>query len=164
MKKEARARIKINRLLSRAGWRFFDDEKGPANIALEVNVKIKKNEIDQWGDDFEKTADGFNVCTLEYDASLPKKKRKPGPFPVVGSNGITGWHDAYLIEGPAIIVGRKGSAGEVGWIAENCFPIDTTYYVRLKNDSKTNLRFLFPYVEACELNRFKKRWSRPRIE
>ncbi len=59
MEKEAKARIRINRLLQRAGWRFFDDENGPANIALEVNVKIKKNEIDQWGDDFEKTADGF---------------------------------------------------------------------------------------------------------
>ncbi|MCG2775738.1 MAG: N-6 DNA methylase, partial [Desulfobacterales bacterium] len=92
-----------------------------------------------------------NVCTLEYGASLPKEKRKPGPFPVVGSNGITGWHDSYLIEGPAIIVGRKGSAGEVVWIAESCFPIDTTYYVRLKNDSKTNLRFLFYMLKNVNL-------------
>jgi len=36
MKKEAQARIRINRLLEHAGWRFFDDEKGPANIALEA--------------------------------------------------------------------------------------------------------------------------------
>ena len=92
-----------------------------------------------------------NVCTLEYGASLPKEKRKPGPFPVVGSNGITGWHDSYLIEGPAIIVGRKGSAGEVVWIAESCFPIDTTYYVRLKNDFKTNLRFLFHMLKNVNL-------------
>ena len=40
MKKEAKARIRINRLLEHAGWRFFDDENGPANIALEANVKI----------------------------------------------------------------------------------------------------------------------------
>ena len=59
MQKEARARIRINTLLSRSGWHFFDDENGPANIALEVNVKIKKNEIDQWGDDFEKASNGF---------------------------------------------------------------------------------------------------------
>jgi len=32
MEKEAKARIRINRLLEHAGWRFFDDEKGPANI------------------------------------------------------------------------------------------------------------------------------------
>ena len=37
--KEAKARIKINKLLEAAGWRFFDDENGPANIQLEANVK-----------------------------------------------------------------------------------------------------------------------------
>jgi type I restriction enzyme M protein len=92
-----------------------------------------------------------DVCTLEYGASLPTKKRKPGPFPVVGSNGITGWHDSYLIEGPTIIVGRKGSAGEVVWIDENCFPIDTTYYVRLKNEATTNLKFLFSILKNLKL-------------
>jgi len=45
MEKEAKSRIRINRLLSRAGWRFFDDENGPANITLETNIKIKKKDI-----------------------------------------------------------------------------------------------------------------------
>ncbi len=67
------------------------------------------------------------VCTLEYGASLPKKNRVDGPYPVMGSNGISGYHSEYLIEGPAIIVGRKGSAGEVSYVESNCFPIDTTY-------------------------------------
>ena len=40
MTKEAKARIKINKLLEEAGWRFFDDANGQANIALEPNVKI----------------------------------------------------------------------------------------------------------------------------
>jgi len=40
MQKEAEARIRINGLLQHAGWRFFDDGNGPANIALEANVKI----------------------------------------------------------------------------------------------------------------------------
>ena len=43
--KEAQARIKINKLLEKAGWRFFDDEKGSANIRLELNVKIKEIDI-----------------------------------------------------------------------------------------------------------------------
>ena len=50
--KEAKARIKINRLLEESGWRFFDDEHGPANIRLEPNVKIKSTDIDSMGDDF----------------------------------------------------------------------------------------------------------------
>ena len=36
MPSEARARIKINRLLERSGWRFFDSEEGPANNTLEM--------------------------------------------------------------------------------------------------------------------------------
>ena len=44
--KEAKARIKINKLLEAAGWRFFDDENGPANIQLEANVKLTKKRMD----------------------------------------------------------------------------------------------------------------------
>ena len=57
--KEAKARIKINKLLEAAGWRFFDDENGPANIQLEANVKITKKQIDEYGEDFEKVKNGF---------------------------------------------------------------------------------------------------------
>ena len=52
--KEAKARIKINKLLEQAGWRFFDDEDGKANIQLENNVKIKNTHLDEFGEDFEK--------------------------------------------------------------------------------------------------------------
>ena len=57
--KEAKARIKINKLLEAAGWRFFDDENGPANIQLEANVKLTKKQIDEYGDNFEKAKNGF---------------------------------------------------------------------------------------------------------
>jgi type I restriction enzyme R subunit len=57
--KEATARIKINRLLEEAGWRFFDDELGPANIVLEPNTKITENQINSLGEDFETTKNGF---------------------------------------------------------------------------------------------------------
>lgn len=58
MKNEAHARIKINQLLEEAGWRFFDNEKGKANILLENHVKISQKEIDAWGNDYEKTKNG----------------------------------------------------------------------------------------------------------
>ncbi|WP_292083456.1 MULTISPECIES: DEAD/DEAH box helicase family protein [unclassified Brevundimonas] len=57
--KEATARIKINRLLEESGWRFFDDENGSANIALEPNTKIKQSEIDALGEDFETVKNGY---------------------------------------------------------------------------------------------------------
>ena len=40
--KEAKARIKINKLLEDAGWRFFDNEFGPANIQVEANLVMQK--------------------------------------------------------------------------------------------------------------------------
>ena len=57
--KEASARIKINKLLEVARWRFFDNEKGEANIQLEPNIKIVQKDIDALGEDFEKTKNGF---------------------------------------------------------------------------------------------------------
>ncbi len=91
------------------------------------------------------------VCTLEYGASLPKDKREDGPYPVVGSNGVTGYHSEYLVEGPAIIVGRKGSAGEVTWVQENCFPIDTTYYVKQTNPAESDLKYLYWLLKSLNL-------------
>ena len=92
-----------------------------------------------------------SVCTLEYGASLPKKSRVDGPYPVMGSNGISGYHNDYLIEGPAIIVGRKGSAGEVTYVESNCFPIDTTYYVKLAQPDRVNLIFLYHLLKTLNL-------------
>ncbi len=57
--KEAAARIKINKLLEAAGWRFFPESKLPPNIQLEPKVTIKVAELDALGNDFEKTAKGF---------------------------------------------------------------------------------------------------------
>lgn len=57
--KEAIARIKINKLLEAAGWRFFADRNKPANIRLEPSVTIKSSDLDALGDNFEKTSNGF---------------------------------------------------------------------------------------------------------
>lgn len=58
LQNEAHARIKINQLLGEAGWRFFDNHEGKANILLENHVKITQNEIDAWGNDYEKVVSG----------------------------------------------------------------------------------------------------------
>ncbi|MBN3036423.1 MAG: DEAD/DEAH box helicase family protein [Bacteroidales bacterium] len=57
--KEAKARIKINRLLEEAGWRLLDGPDGIANIVLEDHVKITEKMINELGKDFERTKDGF---------------------------------------------------------------------------------------------------------
>ena len=55
---EATARIKINRQLEHAGWRFFPEGDKPANIRLELSVSIKPSDLDSLGDDFEETQKG----------------------------------------------------------------------------------------------------------
>jgi type I restriction enzyme R subunit len=57
--KEATARIKINKLLETAGWRFFPEGNAPANIRLEPSVTVTSSALDVLGDNFEKTSKGF---------------------------------------------------------------------------------------------------------
>ena len=68
---EATARIKINKLLEAAGWRFFADGDKPANICLETGVTIKAPDLDSLGNDFEKTSPGFIDFLLLDAKGLP---------------------------------------------------------------------------------------------
>ena len=87
MAKEAIARIKINKLLEKAGWRFFDDENGKANILLENNVKITKTCLNDLGEDFEQTANCFTDFTLLDGSSFPLavlEAKRESKNPLVG--------------------------------------------------------------------------------
>lgn len=81
MAKEARARIKINKLLEEAGWRFLADEDGPANITLETGVSVTPEYMnDKFGDDFEKSQKGYIDYLLVdsdgYPIALLEAKRE----------------------------------------------------------------------------------------
>lgn len=69
--KEAKARIKINKLLEEAGWRFFDTEAGAANIALENNAKMTQKDVDAMGEDYETTKNGFIDFLLLDERGFP---------------------------------------------------------------------------------------------
>ncbi|MBU4451760.1 MAG: DEAD/DEAH box helicase family protein, partial [Nanoarchaeota archaeon] len=69
--KEAKARIKINKLLEDSGWRFFDTQSKPANVVLEQNVKITREHFDELGDDFEKTKNGYTDFSLLDEFGFP---------------------------------------------------------------------------------------------
>ncbi|MDI6762922.1 MAG: N-6 DNA methylase [Thermodesulfobacteriota bacterium] len=94
------------------------------------------------------------VCEFQYGSSLPERRRVGGPYPVVGSNGITGFHNEYIVKGPTIVVGRKGSAGEVVWIDNDCYPIDTTYYVAPKSP-EVSLRYLYYILKHINLSKLR---------
>jgi len=56
-----------------------------------------------------------DVIELAYGKGLRKSDRIPGTYPVYGSSGVVDYHNESLVEGPGIIVGRKGNVGTVFW-------------------------------------------------
>jgi len=84
-----------------------------------------------------------DIVTFNYGKSLPKTQRVDGPIPVMSSAGITGWHNKSIIEGPGVIVGRKGSIGTVFYENRDFYPIDTCYFVTVNDSEILDLKFLY---------------------
>jgi len=122
------------------------------NVPLIEKMQRKKEEINKIIATFSrgKNTDKLgNRIVFEYGISLPKYKRIKGPYPVIGSNGIDGFHNEYSITGPCIVIGRKGSSGKVTFVTENCTPIDTTFYVKC---DEVNLKSKYVYFLLKSLN------------
>lgn len=78
-----------------------------------------------------------DLLTLEYGEGLPARERTGDEYPVYGCNGITGRHEESLIDGPGVIVGRKGvNFGTVKLEYNDFWPIDTTFYVNPNDESE----------------------------
>ncbi|MGO7611557.1 restriction endonuclease subunit S [Rhizobium ruizarguesonis] len=94
-----------------------------------------------------------DVIKFEYGKALAADARKTGEIPVFGSSGIVGSHDQAAIEGPSIVVSRKGSLGGVFFIDSGFWPIDTTYYlVRRENCDWQWLKYLLQFSTLERLN------------
>ncbi len=83
-----------------------------------------------------------DLLDLAYGSALKAdSRRQDGNVPVYGSSGQVGWHDRSLVQGPGIVVGRKGNPGTVMWVSTDFFPIDTTYYVVPKDNYTPHFLF-----------------------
>lgn len=92
-----------------------------------------------------------DAFTFEYGDNLPAPKRAgTGEYPVYGSNGIVGTHDTYLTKEPAIIVGRKGSAGALNIADGPSWTTDVAYFVRPPKD--LDLRFTYYLFSTLHLD------------
>lgn len=87
-----------------------------------------------------------DVIELKYGKALKADARRGGGVAVVGSAGIIGWHDESFVDGPAIVLGRKGNVGSVHWVDGPCWPIDTTYFVQ----TDLPLRFVAEQLRRTE--------------
>lgn len=77
-----------------------------------------------------------DLISLAYGKSLKADIRTGSGYPVIGSNGVVDYHSEFLVSGPGIVVGRKGTVGAVTYLHDNFSPIDTTYYVKPVVDIK----------------------------
>lgn len=93
------------------------------------------------------------VIELQYGKGIARHERDDtGEFPIYGANGVLGWTNKAWISGEAIIVGRKGSAGELTRVSGRFWPSDVTYYVFGNN--YININYLFYFLTSVNLPRF----------
>ncbi|MEI0551189.1 N-6 DNA methylase [Brachyspira intermedia] len=119
-------------------------------IIKELNEKIISFDFSKYDN---KSIKLNEIISLEYGISLPEKNRILGEYPVYGSNGIVGYHNKFLVEAPNIVVGRKGSAGEVNFANKNFTPIDTTFYV--KPLVLLEMKYLFYLLKTLNLPQYR---------
>ncbi len=112
------------------------------------NEELKREIPKGWGNS--KLED---YISLEYGKPLTKQLRSGSGYPVVGSSGVIDLHAEFLVQGPGIVVGRKGTVGAVTYLHGNFYPIDTTYFVKTKLDIKyLFLKHLLDTLNLSKMN------------
>ncbi len=92
------------------------------------------------------------VIEFQYGKGIDKSQRdERGEVPIYGANGVLGHTNKALKSGEAVIVGRKGSAGELTRVSGKFWPSDVTYYV-FGND-KVDIDYLFYFLRNANLTR-----------
>ena len=70
-----------------------------------------------------------DALTLKRGYDLPEYARITGEIPVISSSGITGTHNEAKVLGPGVVTGRYGTLGEVYYIENDFWPLNTALYV-----------------------------------
>jgi type I restriction enzyme S subunit len=70
------------------------------------------------------------VVELKRGYDLPQRERVPGPVPLVSSSGVTDYHSEAKVKGPGVVTGRYGTLGQIYFVAEDFWPLNTTLYVQ----------------------------------
>lgn len=91
------------------------------------------------------------IIKLEYGKPLPQSERdENGSYPAYGANGVKTRTNKYFYDKPSIVVGRKGSAGEINLVDSKFWPLDVTYF--LTHDERiTDLLYLYHLLKTLNL-------------
>jgi len=96
------------------------------------------------------------ILEFEYGKPLDEASRTPhGRHPVYGANGEKARTDKFYYDKPTIVVGRKGSAGEITLTEPKFWPLDVTYFVTF-DERQHDLRFLYYLLTTLDLPSFAR--------
>lgn len=90
-----------------------------------------------------------DVITLQRGFDLPSSKRQDGKVPVVSSSGISGYHNVAKVKAPGVVTGRYGTLGEVFYVDQDFWPLNTTLYVR--NFKGNDHKFISYFLKTLNL-------------
>ena len=103
-----------------------------------------------------------DLVTLQRGMDLPTSKRSEGEVPVMGSFGITGYHNEAAMPGPGVTVGRSGaSIGVVSYIDGDYWPLNTCLYV--KDFHGNNQRFTYYLLSSLDLSNYNSGSAQPSL-
>jgi len=133
---------------------------GPVPVDEAENIELKETEIGRVPKDWE-VKELVNIATLQRGKDLPSHKQIPGPYPIVGSSGIIGYHKEYVSEGPGVVTGRSGSIGKLTYVEERYWPHNTGLYVK---EFHGNLpKFVFYLLQMLDFKRYATGVSVPTL-
>lgn len=134
-------------------------EKNLAN-ARELETSSFHKMLACGGDNWSSTTVGEQVL-LQRGFDITKKQQVPGKVPVVSSGGIKSYHAEAMASGPGVIIGRKGSIGQVHYVSDDYWPHDTTLWV--KDFKGNNPKFVFHFFKALDLKRLDSGTANPAL-
>lgn len=94
-----------------------------------------------------------------YD--ITQAQQKPGVIPVISSSGVTSFHNEFKVNGPGVVIGRKGTLGAIHFTSDDYWPHDTTLWS--KDFRGNDPRFVYYYLHTINFRRFDVGNSNPTL-
>jgi type I restriction enzyme S subunit len=102
-----------------------------------------------------------DLIVLQRGFDITKEQQKHGNIPVISSSGVTSFHSEAKVDGPGVVIGRKGSLGTVHYVDGPYWPHDTTLWG--KDFKGNNPRFVFYFLQTLHLDRYDVGNSNPTL-
>ncbi len=103
-----------------------------------------------------------DFVTLQRGHDLPESKRRPGNVPVIGSFGITGYHDTAKAKGPGVTIGRSGASfGVVSYCPVNYWPHNAALYVT--DFHGNDERFSYYFLKSIDFKNYNSDSAQPSL-